>query len=59
MLIWDTDYAKAQYYGMHFHHPADGTPAHPEASAMWVDKALDKNEDKYLRMAAKIHAAEG
>lgn len=48
LLIWDTPYAKKQYY--------TGTASkdtNPNATIMWAHKAKDENKEKYERMMNK------
>jgi len=49
LLVWDTPYAKRQYY--------TGSPSkdtNPNASLMWAHKAVAENKKKYVRMMQRI-----
>ena len=59
LLIWDTPYAKYQYYGVsksgkQLNYKSDGTPSHPQATSLWAHKGFERNREKYKRMAQKV-----
>jgi hypothetical protein len=59
LLVWDTPYARYQYYGVSIlgkslTYHTDGTPAHAKACALWAQRSYDVNRAKYQRMAQAI-----
>jgi hypothetical protein len=62
-LVWDTPYARYQYYGMVMAgkrpkkvtktplvYKKDGNPSHPKATSLWAEKAVKQNRDKYRQI---------
>jgi len=53
LLIWNTPYAKRQYYT-----GKASKDDNPNATTMWAHKAIRKNKRKYEKMAQKITDSE-
>ena len=53
LLIWDTPYAKRQYYT-----GKASKDSNPNATKMWGHKAIRKNKKKYIKIGQRITDSE-
>ena len=53
LLIWDTPYAKKQYYT-----GKASKDSNPNATTMWAHKAIMENKKKYVKIAQRITDSE-
>jgi hypothetical protein len=50
LVVYNTPYAKSQYYGKFEH----GKNKHPQATRLWFEIAKAENLDKWVRIAQEI-----